>query len=310
MRTSRTTVDVGRLRTLAEKANREHRHAQSSAQQAVKHAVEAGELLLKAKEAVGHGNFIKWIEKNFEGKPRHARMYMRLAKAAGQKRIDPDEVSFLTEVEHLLRDQDAEETPQNCRRGLRDEEYEPEVPGEEYQFDDEEEVPCSCCGAKFGGVTLRTVFADPVYHCDACKHCTVACDPLDASRFLYDVLRDLCIDTEDDVVSSYLPSVKAWFRPIRDAMDPEGRYFSQWFWDEYGRDVWIKFLQTPDDQLPEDLRNVLKALRLDRHSIWADPYFVGHFEDLPSHDPVLQMCQNPYCLSCYKHYGIYDRFSD
>jgi hypothetical protein len=130
MRTSSTTVDAGHLKTLTEKVNREHGHAQSSAQQAVKHAVEAGELLLKAKETVGHGNFTKWIEENFEGKPRHARRYMRLAKAADQKRIDPAGVSSLTEAGNLLRDQDAEPTR---------EEYEPEVEGEEYMFDDEEE---------------------------------------------------------------------------------------------------------------------------------------------------------------------------
>ena len=131
MKALSTTVDAGRLKTLAEKVNREHRHAQSSAQQAVKHAVEAGVLLLKVKGAVGHGGFTKWIEESFEGEPRHARMYMRLAKAADQKRIDPAEHSPLREAASLLRDQDAEETPQNYRRGLRDEEYEPEVPGEE-----------------------------------------------------------------------------------------------------------------------------------------------------------------------------------
>jgi hypothetical protein len=138
--TSRS-VDVGRLKILAEKANREHSQAQMAAQQAVKHAVEAGDLLLKVKETVGHGGFTKWIEENFKGTPRHARRYMRLAKAADQNRIDPDEVSSLTEAENMLRDQDAEETPTptNFRRGLRDDEYEPEVEGEEYEFDNEEE---------------------------------------------------------------------------------------------------------------------------------------------------------------------------
>jgi hypothetical protein len=96
----------------------------------VEHAVEAGVLLLKMKEAVGHGGFTKWIEENFEGKPRHARRYMRLAKAADQNRIDPDEVSSLTEAENMLRDQDAEPTR---------EEYEPEVEGEEYDFRSQEE---------------------------------------------------------------------------------------------------------------------------------------------------------------------------
>ena len=125
MTTTSRSVNVGRLKTLAEKANREHSQAQRAAGQAVKHGVEAGGLLLKAKEEVGHGNFMKWVEENFEGSERVARKYMRLATAADQNRIDPDEVSSLAEAERLLREQDAEQTPG---------EYEPEVPGEEYDF--------------------------------------------------------------------------------------------------------------------------------------------------------------------------------
>ena len=124
-RNRKDVLSASRLQTLAEKANREHRHAQSAARQAVKHAVEAGELLRKAKGAVGHGNFVKWVERNFEGTPRHATRYMRLATAADQKRIDPDEVSSLREAESLLRDQDAE--------------YEPELPDEEYLFEESDE---------------------------------------------------------------------------------------------------------------------------------------------------------------------------
>jgi len=140
MRVGSKSVDVGRLRTLAEKVNREHRHAESSARQALKHAVEAGELLLKAKEAVGHGNFNKWIEGNFEGSQRQATRYMRLATAADQKRIAPDEVSSLAEAEGMLREQDAERHRAEIKRATpADEEYEPEVEGEEYLFDDEEE---------------------------------------------------------------------------------------------------------------------------------------------------------------------------
>ena len=121
----RRSLDVGRLRLLAEKANREHSQAQRAAGQAVEHAVEAGGLLLKAKEEVGHGNFMKWVEENFEGSERVSRKYMRLATAADQNRIDPEEVASLAEAERLLRDQDAQQTPG---------EYEPEVPGEEYDF--------------------------------------------------------------------------------------------------------------------------------------------------------------------------------
>jgi hypothetical protein len=140
MQAKSKSVDVGRLKILAEKANREHSQAQRSAQQSVKHGVEAGELLLRAKEEVGHGKFTEWIEKNFEGSQRQATRYMRLATAADEKRIDPDEVSSLREAEGLLRDQDAEQPRAKIRRPTpTNAEFEPEVPDEEYLFADEEE---------------------------------------------------------------------------------------------------------------------------------------------------------------------------
>ncbi len=132
MTVERKSVDVGRLKTLAEKANREHSQAERAAGQAVKHAVEAGGLLLKAKEEVGHGNFIRWIEESFEGSERVARKYMRLATAVEQNRIDPAAHSSLTGIERFLREQDVDPTPNTPSHGLTDEEYEPEVPGEEY----------------------------------------------------------------------------------------------------------------------------------------------------------------------------------
>jgi hypothetical protein len=125
MKESTTSVDAGRLVALAEKANKAHRHAQGAARRRVKHGLEAGRLLLEAKETVGHGNFTQWVEENFEGTPRHARRYMTLATAVEQNRIDPDEVSSLANAERLLREQDAEQTPG---------EYEPEEPDEEYEF--------------------------------------------------------------------------------------------------------------------------------------------------------------------------------
>jgi hypothetical protein len=132
MKASSTTVDAGSLETLAENANRMHkqvegaeRQASKSAKEAVRLAVEAGEILLLAKEEVGHGRFTKWIEENFEGAPCRARLYRRLATAVEQGRIDPAEVSSLAEAERLLREQDAEPKPQ---------EFEPEEPDEKGDF--------------------------------------------------------------------------------------------------------------------------------------------------------------------------------
>ena len=60
MQAESKSVDVGRLKTLADKANTKHRYFQNAERRAVNYAAEAGALLLEVKEAVGHGNFIKW----------------------------------------------------------------------------------------------------------------------------------------------------------------------------------------------------------------------------------------------------------
>jgi hypothetical protein len=126
MNASSTSVNAGGLKTLAENANRMHkqvegaeRQASKSAKEAVRLGVEAGEILLLAKEEVGHGRFTKWIEENFEGAPCRARLYRRLATAVEQGRIDPAEVSSIAEAERLLREQDAEP-----KRGFESEEPE------------------------------------------------------------------------------------------------------------------------------------------------------------------------------------------
>ena len=135
-RIKNAVVSASRLRMLAEKANRAHRLAQGAARQEVKYAVEAGEPLLKAKEDMGHGDFTKWLKENFDGTPRNARRYMRLARAAAQERIDPDQHDSMRQAESLLRDEDAEQKPGEFEPEEPDEEYEPEVPGEEYEFEE------------------------------------------------------------------------------------------------------------------------------------------------------------------------------
>ncbi len=40
-----------------------------------------GVLLAKAKDACGHGEFLNWLDKNFEGSARHAQRLMQLAEA-------------------------------------------------------------------------------------------------------------------------------------------------------------------------------------------------------------------------------------
>ncbi len=72
-----TEVDK-KLDTLAEKINREHRRVESAVGSALEHAQRAGRLLIEAKERVKHGEWLPWLEENFEGSERVAQMYMRV----------------------------------------------------------------------------------------------------------------------------------------------------------------------------------------------------------------------------------------
>ena len=47
---------------------------------ALRHAVEVGRLLLEAKVSCKHGDWLTWLEDNFDGSVRTAQDYMRLAK--------------------------------------------------------------------------------------------------------------------------------------------------------------------------------------------------------------------------------------
>jgi hypothetical protein len=65
-------------------ANVEHRAAIGAAEDAMSHAIRAGELLIEAKAGVPHGDWAGWLEEHFEATDRSARGYMRLARLAGQ----------------------------------------------------------------------------------------------------------------------------------------------------------------------------------------------------------------------------------
>jgi hypothetical protein len=61
---------------IAEEIRREVDAAEADFQSAVQHAIRAGELLIEAKAAVGHGNFGPWLKANFPGSRRTAERYM------------------------------------------------------------------------------------------------------------------------------------------------------------------------------------------------------------------------------------------
>jgi hypothetical protein len=66
------------LENLATEINAEHRAFIGSLKKTAEHAVRCGELLTEAKSRCRHGEWLPWLEANFEGSPRTAQTYMQL----------------------------------------------------------------------------------------------------------------------------------------------------------------------------------------------------------------------------------------
>ena len=63
---------------LAERINAEHRACETAVNSALRHAMNAGEMLSEAKASLPHGYFGPWLRANFAGSDRTARAYMRV----------------------------------------------------------------------------------------------------------------------------------------------------------------------------------------------------------------------------------------
>lgn len=72
------------LNTAAE-INRHHAAAALNAATAVSHAVEAGQLMLKAKAAIPHGEWLSWLTSYVTVTPRQAQRYIALARGKQQR---------------------------------------------------------------------------------------------------------------------------------------------------------------------------------------------------------------------------------
>jgi hypothetical protein len=68
-----------RLSEVAEEISQEIGNADESWRDAAGHAIHTGELLIEAKALVEHGQWLPWLEANFSGSDRTARLYMRFA---------------------------------------------------------------------------------------------------------------------------------------------------------------------------------------------------------------------------------------
>jgi Protein of unknown function (DUF3102) len=84
---------------------------------AVRHATRAGELLLRAKAKVGHGQWQKWQKENLRFSTRTAQLYAYLASIAPEKRNAVADLPLRTAVLRLRRDARNEENQERLRIG-------------------------------------------------------------------------------------------------------------------------------------------------------------------------------------------------
>jgi Protein of unknown function (DUF3102) len=68
------------LAGLARRINAAHSKMQAAMKSGLGHAIEAGRLLIEAKAAVDHGDWLHWLDQNCTVSPRTASAYMRVAR--------------------------------------------------------------------------------------------------------------------------------------------------------------------------------------------------------------------------------------
>ena len=68
------------LADLARRINAEHEATEAAMQSGLEHAMKAGELLLEAKQAVQHGDWLPWLKANCSVSERTAQLYMKVAR--------------------------------------------------------------------------------------------------------------------------------------------------------------------------------------------------------------------------------------
>lgn len=81
---------------LIRQINEAHSNCERAAQSAVGHAVRCGELLLQAKAAVPHGEWLVWLAENTQVNERTAQLYMRLAREL--PKLDPSKAQRVADL--------------------------------------------------------------------------------------------------------------------------------------------------------------------------------------------------------------------
>src|SRR5262245_36498432 len=88
---------------LAANINEQHKLARSCAEKAIDHAIRCGFLLLQAKGAVKHGEWVNWLKENIKFSERQAQNYMKIASLPIEKRNAVADMSLRKAIEHLAK---------------------------------------------------------------------------------------------------------------------------------------------------------------------------------------------------------------
>ncbi len=96
-------IAADNLTALASDINRHHENACLRADEAINHAMAAGKLLLQAKAAVPHGEWLGWVGANIRVTPRQVQRYIAaaLGKPLPLRAIKGIEAAYTTSVSHL-----------------------------------------------------------------------------------------------------------------------------------------------------------------------------------------------------------------
>jgi len=91
-----TTSGDARLADLAQRINHAHCLAEAALNSGLKHALEAGHLLLQAKTLCTHGTWLPWLKREFQGSKRTAQAYMRLSREYPRLKAKAPRVALLS----------------------------------------------------------------------------------------------------------------------------------------------------------------------------------------------------------------------
>ncbi len=84
------------LPDLAARINTAHEAVARSFGNSIKHAIEAGILLVQAKEKLAHGQWLPWLKENCSIQERTAQLYMQMSKGEAQLRLKSATLADLT----------------------------------------------------------------------------------------------------------------------------------------------------------------------------------------------------------------------